>query len=85
MSIRSALNNLDKRIQRHKSNQKKMHWHIDYLLKKAKIIDVKTYPEIADFFRRCKMNRFWTEDIADQETFYIAFPEFILSKDYNKI
>lgn len=52
---------------------------------KKNIIDLKTQPEIADFFRRCKINRFWTENIADQETFYIAFPEFILSKDYNKI
>lgn len=50
-----------------------------------KIVDLKTQPEIAEFFRRCKMNRFWTEDIADQETLYIAFPEFILSKDFSKI
>jgi len=50
-----------------------------------KIVAPNTYPEINDFFRRCKMNRFWTEDIADQETLYIAFPEFILSKDFSKI
>ena len=40
--IGSALNNLEKRINRHKSKYKKSHWHIDYFLEKAKIIDVKT-------------------------------------------
>lgn len=38
--IGSALNGLEKRIQRHYKNQKKLHWHIDYLLEKAIIIDV---------------------------------------------
>lgn len=40
--IGSALNNLQKRIERHRSKNKKKHWHIDYFLEKAKIIDVKT-------------------------------------------
>lgn len=40
--IGSALNNLKKRIERHKRKDKKKHWHIDYFLEKAKIIDVKT-------------------------------------------
>jgi Uri superfamily endonuclease len=30
--VGSALNGLDQRIQRHLRKQKKMHWHIDYLL-----------------------------------------------------
>lgn len=38
----SALNNLKKRIERHKNSDKKFHWHIDYFLEKAKILDVKT-------------------------------------------
>ena len=50
-----------------------------------KVVSIKNYPEIQEFFRKTKMNRFWVETIADEETFYIAFPEFILSKDYNKI
>jgi Uri superfamily endonuclease len=41
--VGSALNNLDKRIERHKSQEKKMHWHIDYFLKHANIIDVKRF------------------------------------------
>ena len=38
--IGSALNGLEQRIQRHLRKQKKIHWHIDYLLKHAKIVDV---------------------------------------------
>lgn len=40
--VGSALNNLQKRIERHKRRVKKKHWHIDYLLEKAKILEVKT-------------------------------------------
>lgn len=50
-----------------------------------KAVALKDYPEINKFFRDCKMKRFWAESIADLEAFYIFFPEFILSKDYNKI
>jgi len=38
--IGSAVNGLEKRIQRHLRDDKKMHWHIDYLLKYAIIRDV---------------------------------------------
>ena len=38
--VGSALNGLDQRIQRHLRKQKKIHWHIDYLLKHAVVIDV---------------------------------------------
>ena len=40
--IGSAQNNLEKRIQRHKEKNKKLRWHIDYLLsnKHAKILKV---------------------------------------------
>lgn len=40
---------------------------------------------IKDFFNKNKMNRFWTETISDLETFYIAFPEFILDQGFNNI
>ncbi|WP_421811749.1 hypothetical protein [Flagellimonas sp.] len=49
------------------------------------IVSIKDYNDINTFFRRCRMNRFWTETIADLETYYIAFPEFILTKDFNTI
>ena len=38
--VGSALNGLDQRIQRHLRKHKKLYWHIDYLLKHAKITDV---------------------------------------------
>ena len=34
------MNSLEARIKRHLSSEKKLHWHVDYLLKKAKVIDV---------------------------------------------
>ena len=38
--VGSALNGLNQRIQRHLRQDKKLHWHIDYLLQYAKIVDV---------------------------------------------
>lgn len=37
------MNGLKHRISRHLIKVKKLHWHIDYLLNKAKIIKVVTY------------------------------------------
>ena len=38
--VGSALNNLEKRIQRHCSSNKKIFWHIDYLLEEMEICEV---------------------------------------------
>jgi len=38
--IGSAMNSLEGRIKRHLNPDKKLHWHIDYLLKHSKIINV---------------------------------------------
>ena len=38
--VGSAMNSLTARIERHLSEDKKMHWHVDYLLKKAEITEV---------------------------------------------
>ena len=38
--VGSALNNLEKRIERHKRRNKKIKWHIDYFLKYGKIMNV---------------------------------------------
>lgn len=38
--VGSAMNYLESRIKRHLSSKKKLHWHIDYLLKKATVSDV---------------------------------------------
>jgi Uri superfamily endonuclease len=40
MYVGSALNGLEQRIQRHLRQTKKHHWHIDYLLQHAVIVDV---------------------------------------------
>ena len=38
--VGSAMNSLESRIKRHLSSEKKLHWHVDYLLKKSEITDV---------------------------------------------
>lgn len=37
--VGSAMNSLDARLKRHLSDEKKLHWHIDYLLKEAEVTD----------------------------------------------
>ena len=38
--VGSAMNSLEARLERHLSNEKKLHWHVDYLLKKAEIREI---------------------------------------------
>lgn len=38
--VGSAMNSLESRLNRHLSKEKRLHWHIDYLLKKAEITDI---------------------------------------------
>jgi sugar fermentation stimulation protein A len=49
--IGSAKRGLSKRIERHKRKSKKLHWHIDYFLQKAKILN--DIPIITNFKREC--------------------------------
>jgi Uri superfamily endonuclease len=51
--IGSAINSLEKRIQRHLRDNKIIHWHIDYLLKYAIITDV-FYKE-SSYKEECKI------------------------------
>ena len=39
--VGSAMSNLEKRINRHMSHKKRFHWHIDWFLEYANIVDVK--------------------------------------------
>ncbi len=39
--VGSAMNSLEKRIGRHMSRDKALHWHIDWFLEHARIVDVK--------------------------------------------
>lgn len=38
--VGSAMNSLESRINRHLNEEKKLHWHIDYLLKESEISNV---------------------------------------------
>ncbi|MEO0116998.1 MAG: GIY-YIG nuclease family protein [candidate division WOR-3 bacterium] len=42
--VGSALNNLEKRIKRHKRKRKKKFWHIDYLTTKFQFLGTKEFP-----------------------------------------
>ncbi len=41
--VGSAQNNLEHRIKRHLRQEKKIHWHIDYLLRYGQVVSVYTY------------------------------------------
>ena len=41
--VGSALNGIGPRILRHLCSNKKMHWHIDYLLRKGKIVEIHCF------------------------------------------
>lgn len=51
----SALNNMEKRVARHRSSEKKLRWHIDYLLEHGPVIDVKLI-ETLDKAEECRAN-----------------------------
>ena len=53
--------------------------------KETKMVDLAEVPEIQKFFLKSQMNRFWKETIADLEYFSIAFPEYILSENFQTI
>ncbi|MBW2052959.1 MAG: GIY-YIG nuclease family protein [Deltaproteobacteria bacterium] len=73
--VGSAMNNLGKRIDRHLSKQKRFHWHIDWFLDHAPIIDVKRIEsscklecslsrEIARFSEKTIMKGFGSSDCS---------------------
>ncbi len=42
--VGSAMNSLEARVRRHMRKEKKLHWHIDYLLKSARILEAILIP-----------------------------------------
>lgn len=52
---------------------------------KKEIVPLFKYPEIQLFIKNNKISRFWSEIIADQTIFHIAFAHFVISKDFTKI
>jgi Uri superfamily endonuclease len=59
--IGSAMNNLEKRICRHLNKDKKFHWHIDYLLEKAEILEV--YLKENALKEECKLANMFEEKL----------------------
>lgn len=51
----SAQNNMEKRVARHLSRRKRMRWHIDYLLKVARVLKVVEYNGLKR--DECRINR----------------------------
>ena len=62
--IGSAQNSLEKRIHRHCSKNKKIRWHIDYLVSKNKVKITNVYFKIAGKAEECKT----AQKIADIST-----------------
>ena len=69
--VGSAMNGLEKRINRHIRQNKKLFWHIDYLLanKNVEIVDVKKRE--SDFKEECKiasrMNDKWIKGFGSSD------------------
>lgn len=50
-----------------------------------KVVPIASDKNVAPFFNYSKMDRVWTEIIKNLEHWNLAFPEYILSNDYNKV
>jgi Uri superfamily endonuclease len=55
--IGSALNSIEKRIERHLKRKKKKHWHIDYLLEKRDVKIEKIFIKESKKKEECKIAR----------------------------
>lgn len=51
----SALNGLEQRLARHQRRRKRLHWHIDYLLRHARIESIYAKPTAKK--KECELNR----------------------------
>lgn len=65
--VGSALNGIEKRVERHRSSNKKMHWHIDYLLEHAELKDV-FYRE-SDKKEECKIAKELSKNLESVDGF----------------
>ena len=53
--VGSGMNNLDKRVERHLSDDKKKHWHIDYFLEEAEVVATVKFKTKEDM--ECELSR----------------------------
>jgi Uri superfamily endonuclease len=51
----SALNGVETRLARHQRQNKTLHWHIDYLLRHARIMTIRVFPTPQNI--ECALNR----------------------------
>lgn len=79
--VGSAMNGLAARLSRHLREAKKLHWHIDYLLRDARIDDIVLYPAgrrleclLAQALakRLCFISGFGSSDCKCQSHLYFA-------------
>ncbi|MFB6145765.1 MAG: DUF123 domain-containing protein [Candidatus Nanohaloarchaea archaeon] len=47
--VGSAMNGVEKRLERHYGSDKKLHWHIDYLTEKAEVFDHFILPDNSEY------------------------------------
>lgn len=67
--VGSAMNGLVSRIERHKSDNKKVHWHIDYFLEHASIVSTFKMETKKDL--ECDLN--WLIHQLSEETPVVGF------------
>ena len=67
--VGSAMNNLEKRIQRHLSEKKKKHWHIDYLLDSKNAEIEKAFKKESPQKEECKVAHFFSERFPSIKNF----------------
>lgn len=61
----SAMKNLSKRIARHQRKEKKLRWHIDYLLVHPKVELVKVYTYPSEIKEECFYNQLLLNEKAE--------------------
>ncbi|MGM0470859.1 MAG: GIY-YIG nuclease family protein [Bacillota bacterium] len=61
----TAQRNLTARIERHQSNDKKLHWHIDYLLQFGEVIDVALWSGSKEL--ECQLHQFLLNNCSVKE------------------
>ena len=64
--VGSAMNNLEKRIKRHLSKSKKLHWHIDYLLLNKNASIRKVFYRESNKREECKIADFVSKNSIGQ-------------------
>ncbi len=56
--VGTAMNSLESRLKRHLSSEKKMHWHVDYLLKNENARIVKIIYNVSDRKIECDLSEY---------------------------